>query len=55
MGRGLFITGTDTGVGKTIVAATLLVGLQDAGLRMAALKPVKFTARLRSWISTPLT
>ncbi|HYB74871.1 MAG TPA: dethiobiotin synthase [Candidatus Sulfotelmatobacter sp.] len=41
MGRGLFITGTDTGVGKTVVAATLLVGLQEAGLRMAALKPVE--------------
>jgi dethiobiotin synthetase len=41
MGRGLFITGTDTGVGKTVVAATLLVGLQEAGLRLAALKPVE--------------
>ena len=41
MGRGLFITGTDTGVGKTVVTAALLVGLQDAGLRMAALKQVE--------------
>ena len=41
MGRGLFITGTDTGVGKTVAAAALLVGLQDAGLRVAALKPVE--------------
>jgi dethiobiotin synthetase len=41
MGRGLLITGTDTGVGKTVVAATLLVGLQEAGLRVAALKPVE--------------
>ena len=41
MPRGLFITGTDTGVGKTVVAATLLVGLQEAGLRIAALKPVE--------------
>ena len=41
MGRGLFITGTDTGVGKTVVTAALLVGLQEAGLRVAALKPVE--------------
>ncbi len=47
MGRGLFITGTDTGVGKTVVAATLLVGLQEAGLRMAALKPVETGCAVR--------
>ncbi len=41
MGRGLFITGTDTGVGKTVVAAALLAGLQEAGVRMAVLKPVE--------------
>jgi len=40
MGRGLFITGTDTGVGKTLVTAMILVGLQEAGLRVAAMKPV---------------
>ncbi len=40
-GRGLFITGTDTGVGKTVVAGMLLVGLQEAGLRAAYLKPVE--------------
>ena len=47
MGRGLFITGTDTGVGKTIVTAALLVGLQEAGLRVAALKPVETGCPLR--------
>lgn len=41
MGRGLFITGTDTGVGKTLVTAMILVGLQEAGLRVAAMKPVE--------------
>ena len=41
MGRGLFITGTDSGVGKTVVTAMILVGLQEAGLRVAAMKPVE--------------
>jgi dethiobiotin synthetase len=40
MTRGLFITGTDTGVGKTIVAATLLRALAAAGHRAVGMKPV---------------
>jgi dethiobiotin synthetase len=38
--RGLFITGTDTGVGKTFVACTLLRELTAAGIRAGAYKPV---------------
>ena len=38
--QGVFITGTDTGVGKTFVAAALLRGLCDAGLRAVGMKPV---------------
>jgi len=37
---GLFVTGTDTGVGKTLVACALLAGFRRAGLRTAAMKPV---------------
>ena len=37
---GLFIAGTDTGVGKTRVAATLCRGLVARGRRVAAMKPV---------------
>ena len=37
---GFFITGTDTGVGKTEVTAALMHGLRQQGLRMAAMKPV---------------
>lgn len=37
---GLFITGTDTGVGKTRVAAAIARCLRQAGLRVGALKPV---------------
>jgi dethiobiotin synthetase len=38
--RGLFVTGTDTGVGKTVVAAALLRGLVADGLRAVGMKPV---------------
>lgn len=36
----LFVTGTDTGVGKTRVATTLCRALVGAGQRVAAMKPV---------------
>jgi len=39
--RGLFVTGTDTGVGKTFVSCLLLAGLRARGLRAAGLKPVE--------------
>ena len=38
--HGVFITGTDTGVGKTVVAAALIRALAREGLRVAAMKPV---------------
>lgn len=37
---GYFITGTDTGVGKTVVTLGLMQWLQDRGHRVAAMKPV---------------
>jgi len=38
--RGVFITGTDTGVGKTLFAAALIRALVGSGLRVAGMKPV---------------
>jgi len=38
--RGIFITGTDTGVGKTLVGAALVRGLARSGLRVAVMKPI---------------
>ena len=38
--RGCFVTGTDTGAGKTIVAAALCAAIGAAGARVAAFKPV---------------
>jgi dethiobiotin synthetase len=38
--RGLFVTGTDTEVGKTVVAAALIAAARRSGVRVAAFKPV---------------
>ena len=38
--RGVFVTGTDTGAGKTVVAGVVAAGLRARGLRVAASKPV---------------
>jgi dethiobiotin synthetase len=38
--RGLFVTGTGTGVGKTIVSAALLAAMRAAGEPVCAYKPV---------------
>lgn len=40
MSRGLFVTGTDTGVGKTIVTATLARILRLRGVNVGVMKPV---------------
>ena len=37
--RGLFVTGTDTGVGKTAVAGAIVAALRAHGERVAAFKP----------------
>jgi len=37
---GLFVTGTDTGVGKTAVTAGILAGARSHGLRARGMKPV---------------
>ena len=38
--RGFFVTGTDTGVGKTLVSAALLQLYAGQGLRVVGMKPV---------------
>ena len=40
MARGFFVTGTDTGVGKTTFAVALIHALRQRGLNVAAMKPV---------------
>lgn len=41
LAEGLFITGTDTGVGKTVTTAALAAALAESGARVRALKPVQ--------------
>jgi dethiobiotin synthetase len=38
--RGVYVTGTDTGVGKTVVAGAICAALAARGERVAAFKPV---------------
>jgi len=45
--RGLFVTGTDTGVGKTFIACGLARVLADRGLRVGVMKPVETGCALR--------
>jgi dethiobiotin synthetase len=41
MGSGIFITGTDTGVGKTLVACGLAASLRDLGYKVGVMKPAE--------------
>ncbi|HEX9445362.1 MAG TPA: dethiobiotin synthase [Candidatus Binatia bacterium] len=41
MSAGLFITGTDTGVGKTLVACGLAALLRESGCRVGVMKPAE--------------
>ncbi|MFQ5880967.1 MAG: dethiobiotin synthase [Candidatus Methylomirabilales bacterium] len=41
MGKGLFITGTDTGVGKTFVAGALATLFRARGIDVGVMKPVE--------------
>lgn len=38
---GCFVTGTDTGAGKTVVSRALLLGLRARGVDVAAMKPIE--------------
>jgi dethiobiotin synthetase len=40
MMRGFYVTGTDTGIGKTVVSTALLHALRARGLRAVGMKPV---------------
>lgn len=45
--KSIFITGTDTGVGKTVLTAALALCLKQAGLNVGVMKPVQTGARLQ--------
>lgn len=44
---GYFVAGTDTEIGKTLIASSLIRALVNAGIRTAAMKPVAAGAELR--------
>ncbi len=41
MNHGIFITGTDTGVGKTLVAAAVALALKKRGCEVGVMKPIE--------------
>ena len=41
MGNGIFITGTDTGVGKTFFACGLAALLKKSGYKVGVMKPAE--------------
>lgn len=47
MNRGLFVTGTDTGVGKTYVSSLILRELRQSGVSVGAYKPACSGAEFR--------
>jgi dethiobiotin synthetase len=51
--RGFFVTGTDTGVGKTLAACALLQAFAQRGLRVVGMKPVAAGAHEKNgvWIN----
>ncbi|MDR2874402.1 MAG: dethiobiotin synthase [Methylobacillus sp.] len=53
MKRGFFITGTDTGVGKTLIASALVYHFAQSGQRAVGLKPVAAGCAWRDgeWLS----
>lgn len=55
--HGLFITGTDTNVGKTLVSATLLLAMKDQGIRAVGMKPVAAGAERMdgAWVNEDVT
>jgi dethiobiotin synthetase len=53
MGKGLFITGTDTGVGKTFVACGLAALLKDLGYRVGVMKPAETGCREKNGKLSP--
>jgi len=48
MTRGIFITGTDTGVGKTYIAERITFGLRHKGMNVGVMKPAETGCRLRA-------
>ena len=53
MVKGIFITGTDTGVGKTFVGAGLAATLRERGIDVGVMKPAETGCGLRKEVLVP--
>lgn len=53
MGNGIFITGTDTGVGKTSFACALIAYLRELGYAVGVMKPAETGCEMRDGILYP--
>jgi len=45
MERGVFVTGSDTGVGKTVVAGAIAAAIKAQGMDVGVMKPISTGAR----------
>ncbi|MCW9024818.1 MAG: dethiobiotin synthase [Gammaproteobacteria bacterium] len=45
MNKGLFVTGTDTGIGKTVVSSALITAFNKLGFHTTAMKPIASGAK----------
>ncbi|WP_454061438.1 dethiobiotin synthase [Candidatus Nitrospira salsa] len=52
MGTGIFITGTDTGVGKTAMTAALARCVQAQGIKVGVMKPIETGVNLTNTTNT---
>lgn len=53
MNKGIFITGTDTGVGKTFVAAGLIEVIRGKGINVCPMKPVETGCKIKKGSLVP--
>lgn len=53
MNTGFFITGTDTGVGKTVVAGAFIRAIEMLGVRACGMKPVESGCRRQGDVLVP--
>lgn len=50
MGKGFFVTGTDTGIGKTTVSCTLLRAFAAQGKKVSGMKPIAAGSENGQWM-----
>lgn len=51
--KGIFITGTDTGVGKTFVASLIVKALKESGIDVGVMKPVETGCAQKNGVLKP--